>query len=90
MDFGSVGTPELLLLLLLGLILFGPADWVRIARRVGAMMGRWQQFWAEVTQALRKELDEIAETTEPAASAPAEPTDSASSKDGDGAWRITM
>lgn len=90
MDLANVGTPELLLLLLLGLMLFGPTDWVRIARRVGALMGRWQQFWAESTQALREELDEIMEPTGSTASAPAESTDSASSKDGDGAWRITM
>lgn len=82
MDFGNVGAPEVLLLLLLGLMLFGPTDWVRWARRFGAIVGRWQRFWAASVQELQEELDRIAQSTDA--------TDAAESANEDDVWRITM
>lgn len=47
MDLVNLGTPELLTLIFLGLVLFGPEDMVRWARRLGSFVGRLRRLWDE-------------------------------------------
>ncbi len=58
MDLFNVGAPEVVVLILLGLLLFGPEDLVRIARKVGGLMNSLQQMWYDLSASMEMELDE--------------------------------
>jgi Sec-independent protein translocase protein TatA len=59
MEFLNVGFGELLALALIGLILFGPEDLLRIARTLGGYIRSAQQMWREVASHLEVDLTDI-------------------------------
>ncbi|OQB02473.1 MAG: sec-independent translocase [Chloroflexi bacterium ADurb.Bin222] len=68
MDFFNIGTPELLVILLIGLLLFGPEELVKFARTASHYLRSAQQLWREVAAQLTPDL------TAPAADPPADNT----------------
>jgi len=66
MDFFNVGTGELLVLLMLGLILFGPEDIVNVMRTLGKYVRTAQRMWVQVSTTLQEELisEEARNTTD--------------------------
>ncbi len=63
MDVFNIGTPEVLLLLGLLLVLFGPEELLRIAQRVGAFLGYLRRLWDDtlglVTQNIAQEEEPL-------------------------------
>lgn len=68
MDFFNIGTPELLVILLIGLLLFGPEELVKFARTASRYLRSAQQLWREVAAQLTPDL------TAPAPDPPADNT----------------
>ena len=59
MEFLNIGPGELLALALIGLILFGPEDLLRIARTLGGYIRSAQQMWREVASQVEVNLADI-------------------------------
>ena len=76
MDFLNIGAGELLVIGLIGLLLFGPEDLLRVARTVGGYVQKARQMWVEVSTSLETDLllaEEEAEAAEGPAAPEAEP-----------------
>ena len=73
MEFLNVGPGELLALALIGLILFGPEDLLRIARTVGEYVRSARQMWQEVSSQIEVNLADIDAATKTASSKPRKP-----------------
>lgn len=73
MEFLNVGPGELLALALIGLILFGPEDLLRIARTLGGYIRSAQQMWREVAGQLEVDLADIDAATKTDSSKPNKP-----------------
>ncbi|MDH7488543.1 MAG: twin-arginine translocase TatA/TatE family subunit [Anaerolineae bacterium] len=74
MNLFGIGPGELLLILILALIIFGPNRLPEVARSIGRAINEFRKTSAEVTSAVAKELDlaEAAKDAErPAAPSPA-------------------
>ena len=56
MDFLNIGAGELLVIGLIGLLLFGPEDLLRVARTVGGYIQKARQMWADVSSSLETDL----------------------------------
>ena len=56
MDFLNIGAGELLVIGLIGLLLFGPEDLLRVARTVGGYAQKARQMWADVSSSLETDL----------------------------------
>jgi len=56
MEFLNIGAGELLVLALIGLLLFGPEDLLKVARTVGGYVHKARQMWADVSTSLETEL----------------------------------
>ncbi len=56
MDFLNIGAGELLVIGLIGLLLFGPEDLLRVARTVGGYVQKARQMWADVSTSLETDL----------------------------------
>lgn len=56
MELFNIGTAELLVILLIGLLLFGPEDLVKIARTISGHLRTAQRLWQEVASQLEVEL----------------------------------
>ena len=61
MEFLNIGGGEILVIILLAIILFGPEDILKIMRTVGNYVRKIQRMWAQVSAGLRGEFlpDEI-------------------------------
>ncbi len=57
MDFFSIGTGEVLLVLLVALIVFGPGRIVEIGRTLGRMMNTLKKASFDLTSQVTKELE---------------------------------
>jgi sec-independent protein translocase protein TatB len=66
MSFLNIGGGELIVLILLIALLFGPEDIVRIMRTIGKYTRKLLQMWAQVSTTLKAELlaEELEETVE--------------------------
>jgi len=70
MSFLGVGPAELLVILIIALLVFGPSKLPQVARDLGQAIGKWRQALDEiqsVTDAPLKEMKEIKEALDPAA-----------------------
>ncbi len=56
MDFLNVGASELLVLVLLALLIFGPEDIVRIVRTASRYLAQLRRVWDSVANDLRQEF----------------------------------
>jgi len=56
MDFLNIGGGELLVIVLLAIILFGPEDILQIMRTIGEYVRKIQQMWAQVSANLSGEF----------------------------------
>lgn len=56
MEFLNIGAGELLVLALIGLLLFGPEDLLKVARTVGGYVQKARQMWADVSTSLETDL----------------------------------
>ncbi|HUV72835.1 MAG TPA: twin-arginine translocase TatA/TatE family subunit [Anaerolineae bacterium] len=69
MNIAGVGPAELLVILIVALVVFGPERLPQIARDVGKSIGKWRQALEEiesVAEAPMKEVKEIKEALDPA------------------------
>jgi sec-independent protein translocase protein TatA len=69
MNIAGVGPAELLLILIVALLVFGPQKLPEIARDVGKSIGKWRQALEEiesVAEAPMKEVKEMKEALDPA------------------------
>ncbi|MFC2002487.1 twin-arginine translocase TatA/TatE family subunit [Chloroflexota bacterium] len=57
MDFFGIGTGEVLLILIVALIVFGPGRIVEIGRTLGRMMHTLKKASSDLTAQVTKELD---------------------------------
>jgi Sec-independent protein translocase protein TatA len=58
MEFLNIGGGELIVIVLLAIILFGPEDILKIMRTVGGYVQKLQQMWAQVSSGLQGEFDD--------------------------------
>lgn len=56
MEFLNIGGGELLVIILLAIILFGPEDILRIMRKIGSYTRKIQQMWAQISAGLKGEF----------------------------------
>lgn len=56
MDFLNIGGGELLVIVLLAIILFGPEDILKIMRTIGGYVRKVQQMWAQMSAGLSGEF----------------------------------
>ena len=56
MDFLNIGMPELLVIVLIGLILFGPEELLKAARTANGYLRSAQRMWREVASQLTIDL----------------------------------
>jgi sec-independent protein translocase protein TatA len=58
MDFLGFGGWEILLIVIVALLVFGPGKMIQIARSLGKMVYNFKKIASEMTNQLTKELDE--------------------------------
>ncbi len=58
MEFLNIGGGELIVIVLLAIILFGPEDILKIMRAIGGYVRKLQQMWAQVSSGLKGEFDD--------------------------------
>lgn len=58
MEFLNIGPGELIVIVLLAIILFGPEDILKIMRTIGGYVRKLQQMWAQVSSGLKGEFDD--------------------------------
>ena len=70
--FGSIGMPELIIILVLALIIFGPRKLPELGRSLGRSINEFKKASNELRSTLEEEIrvEETREHTTPAASAP--------------------
>lgn len=59
MDFLGIGSPELLLVLAIALIIFGPGRLVEISRRAGKILRELNRSTGEFKERLNREVDDL-------------------------------
>ena len=64
MDFFGIGTPELILILLIFFIFFGPSKLPEIARTIGKVMREFKKASAEMNRNLQDMSEEIKNETD--------------------------
>jgi len=57
--FGSIGFSEIMVLLVIALLIFGPRKLPEIARSVGQAMREFKKAGEEVTRSLEEPIDEL-------------------------------
>ena len=75
MDFLNIGAGELLVIGLIGLLLFGPEDLLRVARTVGGYVQKARQMWADVSSSLETDLLLAEQEAEEDTQAPSQDTE---------------
>jgi len=58
MEFLNIGGGELIVIVLLAIILFGPEDILKIMRTIGGYVRKLQQMWTQVSSGLKGEFDD--------------------------------
>jgi TatA/E family protein of Tat protein translocase len=76
--FGSIGMPELIIILVIALIIFGPRKLPELGRSLGKSIGEFKRASNELRSTLEEEIriEEQRERTTPAAATPPSPTPS--------------
>jgi sec-independent protein translocase protein TatA len=77
--FGSIGMPELVIILVIALIIFGPRKLPELGRSLGRSIGEFRRASNELRSTLEEEIrteEQRTPTAAPAAAAPHTPTDS--------------
>jgi len=59
MEFFGMGTMEILVILIVGLIAFGPGKLPQVARNLGKGMSAFRKITKELTEEMSKEFKEI-------------------------------
>ncbi len=57
MDFFGLGTGEILMIIIVALMLFGPGKIVEISRTLGKVVRNLRKITADITTAVTKEID---------------------------------
>jgi len=70
--FGSIGMPELVIILVLALIIFGPRKLPELGRSLGRSIGEFRRASNELRSTLEEEI-RVEEQKAPAASSPSAP-----------------
>lgn len=65
MDLFNIGTGELLILVLLALLLFGPEEAIKAGRTIGQTVQKGQQMWRQFSSMLQHDLLEAERTGQP-------------------------
>lgn len=65
MEFFNIGAPELLVIVLIGLLLFGPEDLVKFVRTINGYLHSAQRLWREVSSQLEFDLTQPDAETPP-------------------------
>lgn len=83
--FGSLGFPEILFILVLALLVFGPKKLPEVGRTIGKALGEFRRATGDLKRSFDQEIREDAsppprsapraETASPAAESPVEPSD---------------
>lgn len=60
---GSLGTPEVLLVLLLALLIFGPAKLPELGKSLGRAVREFKRAGSELQETLEREADDLKRTT---------------------------
>lgn len=68
MEFFSVGAGEIFLILVIGLIIFGPARIIEIGRGLGKMMYNLRKMTSDLTTGLTREIEEEENKSAPSSS----------------------
>jgi sec-independent protein translocase protein TatA len=72
--FGSIGMPELVIIFVIALIIFGPRKLPELGRSLGRSLGEFRRASNDLRSSLEEEIRiEEQRVPKPAASAPAEP-----------------
>jgi Tat protein translocase TatB subunit len=77
--FGSLGGPELLLIFIVGLVVFGPRKLPEIGKSLGKMIGEFKRASADFQRTVEEEVEterlrkEITSAEQPSAPTPAVP-----------------
>lgn len=58
MDFFGIGGGEILLIILVALIVFGPGKMVEVARNLGKLAYKLRNMTSDLTAQINKEIDE--------------------------------
>ncbi len=77
--FGSIGMPELVIILVIALIIFGPRKLPELGRSLGRSIGEFRRASNELRSTLEEEIrteEQRPPTAAPPAAAPHTPTDS--------------
>ncbi len=59
MDFFNIGTPELIVIALIGLLLFGPEDLLKFARTASGYLRSAQRMWRGIASELTVDLSTL-------------------------------
>lgn len=73
MDFLNIGMPELLVIALIGLILFGPEDLLKFARMASGYLRSAQRFMREIASQMTIDLASAAPDPSPDGAIPPTP-----------------
>jgi TatA/E family protein of Tat protein translocase len=74
--FGSIGMPELVVILVIALIIFGPRKLPELGRSLGRSIGEFRRASNELRSTLEEEI-RVEEQKSTAAKAPSTPSDTA-------------
>lgn len=75
--FGSIGAPELIIILVIALIIFGPRKLPELGRSLGKSIGEFKKASNELRSTLEEEIrveEQRERTPQPAAATPPSPT----------------
>ena len=70
--FGSIGMPELLVIFVIALVVFGPRRLPEICRSLGRTMNEFKRASSELRETFEREVELDAERTKQAAATPEE------------------
>ena len=71
--FGTLGGPELFLILVIALIVFGPRKLPEIGKNLGRMMGEFRKASTDFQRTIEEEVEAVNRATEPPRVEPAKP-----------------
>ncbi len=70
---GNIGMPELVMILVLALLLFGPKKLPEIGKQVGKALGEFKRTSNELKRTIEDEMDRATKETPPAEPPPSPP-----------------